>query len=299
MFPPSDSRICLGLILAFLFFTLMTSVSNVTEVVLNEADRELLFMRENPFLDTYVRPYNQSCLLCHTHLPQQCRDLSDRAENKRLLVYIITTAPQNRESREVIRATWAPLANPRPIFLTGYSSDLGVMERLVAEAHLYDDIIVEDFLDSYRNLTIKTAFMMKQFLALCPEADYLIKTDDDMFLQPDLMENILATTNYMDHLIGTVQTGASPYREPWIKYYVPYWLFNETVLPQFVSGWTYVVPGKRVQEIFETSLAVPMINLEDVYFTGLVAGRTLNMTLVNDERFRARPFKGRNVCLYK
>lgn len=172
------------------------------------------------------------------------------------------------------------------------------MDRLVGEAREYRDIIIEDFLDTYRNLTIKTAFILKHFLALCPQADFLIKTDDDMFVQPAVFDAVLATAD-TDQLIGEVQVGAIPYRDPVSKYYLPQWMFNETVFPDFVSGWTYVLPGRRVPEIYAAAFTVPMLNLEDVFMTGLVAGRTLNLTMVDDKRFRTKGFKGRNVCLYK
>lgn len=149
-----------------------------------------------------------------------------------------------------------------------------------------------------RNLTIKTAFILKQFLSLCPQGDFLIKTDDDMFLQPHLFHEILEQAD-PDQLTGDLQVGAVPYRDQESKYFVPKWLYNETLLPNFTSGWTYVLPGRRVQEIMEASFTVPMINLEDVYFSGLVAGKALNLTMVHDDRFRTKAFKGHSMCLYK
>lgn len=281
-----------------LFFIMITMSQINQDVAGTSAEAELILFKINPFLDTYVRPGNESCLICPTQLLRECQDYTSLEYSSRLLVYFITSAPQNLENRQVIRATWAPTTNPRPVFITGYSKDLAVMERLVREAREFQDIIIEDFFDSYRNLTIKTAFILKNFLALCPQADFLIKTDDDMFIQPHLFQDILSAAD-PDQLTGDVQVGAIPYRGQSSKYFLPKWLYNETLLPNFTSGWTYVLPGRRIQDIYEASFSVPIINLEDVFFTGLVAGNTLNLTLVHDDRFRTKEFKGRNVCLYK
>lgn len=280
----------------------MITVTHVHEVeqTITVVENDLLFLRVNSFLDTYLRPGDESCLICPDQLRRQCDEFLHNSddEEERLIVYFITSAPENWENREVIRATWGALPNPRPVFITGYSANIGVMDRVVEEAHLFQDIIVEDFLDAYRNLTLKTAFILKSFLSLCPHAHFLIKTDDDMFLQPRLFQELLAAAD-LDQLTGNVQVGAIPYRDAASKYYLPLWIYNETLLPTFISGWTYVLPGRRVPDIFEAAFTVPMLNLEDVFFTGLVSGQILNLTMVNDERFRTKSFHGRNVCLYK
>lgn len=101
-----------------------------------QADLELSFLRDNPFLDSYLRPVEESCLICSYQLQRDCLSHSARTDDdddvedndttedtnstkNRLLVYFVTTAPENWENRKVIRATWAPVANPRPVFITG------------------------------------------------------------------------------------------------------------------------------------------------------------------------------------
>ena len=295
----TDNRLCLLSIFLFSFLMISTISRLSQEYIITANETNLYFMRINPFLDTYLRPGNESCLICPTRMQDECQGHEDNLEEgDRFIVYFITSSPGNVENREVIRSTWAATVTPRPVFITGYTSDLGVMDQLVREAHQYQDIIIEDFQDSYRNLTIKTAFILKQFLRLCPTAEFLVKTDDDMFIQPTVLQEVLRDAD-PDQLTGELQTDAVPYRNPVSKYFLPSWLYNETTLPTFVSGWTYVLPGRRVHEILEASFTVPMINLEDVFISGLVAGRTLNLTMVDDKRFRTKKFKGRNICLFK
>lgn len=255
------------------------------------ADEDLYFLRLNPFLDSFIRPDNETCLICPKRLQIQCEildNLERPGESKADLriVYFITSAPGHWRQRSAIRETYGSVAHPHPVFITGHTGDATEMQMLANEAILYKDIIVEDFVDSYWNLTLKTGFILKQFLRLCPQADFLVKADDDVFLQPHVIEQVLATAR-ADQLTGALQQGALPYRDPTDKYYLPYWLYNRSVLPDFLSGTTYIMPGRRVPEILETSFSVPLLNLEDVFFTGIVA-QTLNLPLMRDQRFCAK-----------
>lgn len=67
-----------------------------------------------------------------------------------MLVYFVTSSPGNWRERDAIRQTWGAVPSPRPVFITGYTADLSVMDALVTEAREYKDIIIEDFYDTYK-----------------------------------------------------------------------------------------------------------------------------------------------------
>ncbi len=50
------------------------------------------------------------------------------------------------------------------------------------ESRVYNDIIVEDFLDTPYNSTIKSVMMLKYVTMHCPDAKFVMKTNDDVFL---------------------------------------------------------------------------------------------------------------------
>lgn len=47
---------------------------------------------------------------------------------------------------------------------------------------LYGDIIRQEFLDTYNNLTLKTIMAFKWVIEFCPNARYIMKTDTDVFI---------------------------------------------------------------------------------------------------------------------
>jgi hypothetical protein len=65
------------------------------------------------------------------------------------------------------------------------------LEGIETEKHLYDDLIVANFKDSYDNLTLKTMSTLEWMDSYCNQSEYILKTDDDMFINvPNLLSFI-------------------------------------------------------------------------------------------------------------
>jgi len=67
--------------------------------------------------------------------------------------------------------------------MLGQTVDDKIMQAIKYENCLYQDIIQEEFFDSYRNLTYKVAMTLKWISTYCPQASYILKTDDDMIFE--------------------------------------------------------------------------------------------------------------------
>ena len=71
------------------------------------------------------------------------------------------------------------------IFLLGQSPS-GIESDLETEASKYEDMVQEDFIDTFVNLTLKATFMFKWVTSNdCLSAKFLFKTDDDTFVNPE------------------------------------------------------------------------------------------------------------------
>ena len=57
------------------------------------------------------------------------------------------------------------------------------MADLEEESDQNGDLVITEHLDSYNNLTLKTMAAFDWMLTFCPQTEYLLKTDDDMFIQ--------------------------------------------------------------------------------------------------------------------
>ena len=55
----------------------------------------------------------------------------------------------------------------------------------MAEAEEHNDLVVEDFQESYLNLTVKTTYLLKWLNSSpCSRASFILKVDDDVYVNP-------------------------------------------------------------------------------------------------------------------
>ena len=91
----------------------------------------------------------------------------------------------------------------------------------MSEAEEHNDLVVEDFQESYLNLTVKTTYLLKWLNSShCSRARFIFKVDDDVYVNPTNLWATLEQTpqlrsgniNYV--LIGHVWKEALADRNP-------------------------------------------------------------------------------------
>jgi hypothetical protein len=205
------------------------------------------------------------------------------------LLILIISAPGHFSHREAIRLTWGHYTLQRNVaiaFLIGKTNDLNTIDGLNYEMALYDDIIQANFQDSYQNLTLKTMAMLEWTSSYCSKAEFLLKADDDMFIN---VQNLLQFIDKMDRsevkIYGRLVTGWEPVRDEESKYFLPYEQFSDNVFPDFVTGPAYLFPTLIAQSFFETGMEARFMQMEDVFMTGLLA-EAMNVTRVKVDEFQ-------------
>lgn len=194
-------------------------------------DSELEWLRNRNYLELFIEPVKDSALI----VP---KDISEQKELRNVTVFVMS-APNNLEVRNAIRETWGPLI--KPIFMIGLSDKVS-FRSLRNEAKTYNDLIVENFVDSYSNLTLKTALAMKNFLRYFENSTYFMKLDDDVFLNVKQLQKSFANFS-QNQLYGKNYRNTIVFREKNGKYYVPSFLYAEDHYPDYFPGSCYMIPG--------------------------------------------------------
>lgn len=198
------------------------------------------------------------------------------------LLIVICSAVTNRKTRIAIRNTWAnkhhldTLYNStvKIVFLLGQSDNDTLNNSILDESLQYNDIIQEQFHDTYNNLTLKSVMMLKWVTTKCEHAKYLMKTDDDMFVNvPTLLKTLKSKVQSTGTLFGSLICNARPISDPKNKWYTPKYMYSKKIYPNYLSGTGYVMSLDVAAKLYETSLATPLLHLEDVYLTGVCAQR--------------------------
>lgn len=238
-------------------------------------------------------------------------------ERKFIAVYV-PSLPEKSRIRQVIRDTWGTVLNP--IFVIGVPSDPKEKLEIEIEAERYDDIIVEDFIDTYDNLTLKTGFAMKHFIRHFSNSSFFFKLDDDVLLNVENLYDSLKKAPE-NSLIGGISSKIRPLKNSRSKWFVPDCVFADKFYPDYMQGPGYVIPGEKkfrkrskrvkiksiisihvflghlVDTIFNEGLKMKYFPIEDIFWTGLVAGQKLNMRLYDDAAFEYQIFSPTDLIL--
>lgn len=245
-----------------------------------------------PFLSTkpkgplaFVWPANQSRSARDLIFPERkttilntevCKHNAGSSSSPYLLV-IVCSSVQNFEARYSIRQSWAQdtntLKNVKVVFLVGQQVNNTHQELLKNEHEEYGDIIQESFIDTYANLTVKSLMLLKWFSQNCDNTKYVMKTDDDMYINLVKLYDIVQSNKKPNLLLGSLICNAIPIKDPYNKWYVPTYMFSEKKYPNYLSGTAYLMDKSAAGKLYNASLDTPMFHLEDIYVTGILSSK--------------------------
>ena len=111
------------------------------------------------------------------------KEACSKEQTRVLVAILVISAPEHSRQRKAIRETWgSPKDGVIFSFVVGTSSG-ETKAALEAEARRDEDLIISRVEDHYENLGLKTISALDWILQMCPEAEYVLKVDDDMFVQ--------------------------------------------------------------------------------------------------------------------
>ncbi|PVD28494.1 hypothetical protein C0Q70_11082 [Pomacea canaliculata] len=202
--------------------------------------------------------------------------------NEAYIAVLIPSHPKDGLKRTIIRKTWghaliqdqwphAKLGKHADIFfLLGRTSNQLEHQSVEQEAHTYADMIIGDFDDTYRNLSIKMLFGLNWIAKNCAETKFLVKIDQDTFVDFPQLMNLLLNNEYKLHnsVLGKL------YYSPWVltsgKWKNDPNEYPFSMFPTYAGGPCYILSTDIIAPIVNMSQYIPYMSLEDVYITGVL-----------------------------
>ncbi|XP_060084393.1 beta-1,3-galactosyltransferase 1-like [Ylistrum balloti] len=234
-------------------------------------------------IDIPAKPINEHSY-GYIHRPPKCQ-FTNTTANITLLV-LVKSSVQNVLLRTAIRNTWGSGLSGNTIlrFMLGYHK--AHVETTKTEDKIHHDVIVEKFVDSYPNNTLKTIMGFNWAVNECPTARVILFLDDDHLphmgnimaflrsLTPDQLDSLFCGYR-LDH--GLVYKG----KHQWA---LPKKIYPHTHWPPYLRGGAYLVSLKIAKRF---SLAFPFVqylHVDDGYL-GIVALK-LDIKPQHDYRFQ-------------
>lgn len=159
------------------------------------------------------------------------------------------------------------------LFFVGLASSPQLQANISRESLAHHDIIQINFVDSYRNLTLKTLSMLHWSLTYCPTAEWILKSDEDVFMNPFAVNRyIMDNRNY--NFICKVFYKAPVCREKRkcaSKWVVTRDEYQNDTYPKYCLGSAYVVSSSMAAKLYAAANKTHPLSIEDAYYTGIIA----------------------------
>ncbi|CAG9810504.1 unnamed protein product [Chironomus riparius] len=208
-------------------------------------------------------------------------------ESPKLLI-IIASAPENFELRKAIRYSWGGLGRYDQVqfaFIMG-NSRFVPESKIIDESLKYDDIIRGKFIDNDENSALKTISMLEWVSSNCPNAKFILKIDDQTFVNVDkLLQIIDGKLLDTKSIYGRMAESLVPVRSKKSKFYVSHDEYYGQSYPKFITGPAYMMTIDCVRLIYDAVLDAKYFKLEDVFITGIIAN-LVGIKRINTEEFK-------------
>lgn len=198
------------------------------------------------------------------------------------LLNTITSNPTQIYHRDLIRKMWAredigKRLKIRTVFIIGAVRSEVTQRHLQEESDRHRDIIQFDFLETRRNLTVKSLAALHWFRGYCGNATWVLKCDVDAYINFwALLEVLHQEEGNKDAACARSKT-RSVCRDPNALGCLPHYVVDHkeyapAIYPPYCSGYAYVLHRNLVDRMLEVDKkrTSPPLFLEDVYVTGLL-----------------------------
>ncbi|XP_048778012.1 beta-1,3-galactosyltransferase 1-like isoform X1 [Ostrea edulis] len=186
------------------------------------------------------------------------------------------------EHRRILRESWANKnvfadIKVRTIFILGKPPKKEDQLKINNENVNTGDIVQGNFEDTHKNLSLKSIQVMQWINDNCLQAKYIVKADDDMFVNIFALTEFLVSQIYNKKKVIMCSLKENQtsiiVRDPKNKWYVPDYIFKgQQHYPTFCSGYTVLFSSDLVPELYKYSFTSPYFSVDDAYLFGMLLG---------------------------
>ncbi|XP_006820416.1 UDP-GalNAc:beta-1,3-N-acetylgalactosaminyltransferase 1-like [Saccoglossus kowalevskii] len=219
---------------------------------------------------------------------------SHKCHGTAFLLIMTVSAPANVQARTVIRESRGKIKRISEreigqIFVMGMPDNNNDLGRLRSESTSYKDILLIDFTDGYRMLTLKSMIMFEWFTEYCQNVQYMVKTDDDILIILQNLISFLKSAPSTGFASGFLRQNGKAWRNTKVKNRASITQWPYPMYPPYLAGLAIVLSRDVVIRIHDISMYVKMYHIEDVHIGILFA--LLGITPQHSTRFEIEEIK--------
>ena len=210
------------------------------------------------------------------------------------VLVVVHSSTTNFQRRRLIRETWASkhvmtTRNLRVLFVLGLTAKAAVQAQIEVERVVYEDLIQGAFRDTYHNLTHKGVLAYRWIHEHCPQAQLILKVDDDMFINPFLFYEVYFPR--FSRQRRTIACHVRPKNTSPIERKKGKWVVMEDEFRgyrfypfPYCNGYVVIITPEIITALYKAAYATPFFWVDDVYLFGLLANKVGQVTHVDIRR---------------
>ncbi|XP_020311826.1 UDP-GlcNAc:betaGal beta-1,3-N-acetylglucosaminyltransferase 9-like [Oncorhynchus kisutch] len=203
-------------------------------------------------------------------------DQPGKCSGELYMLITIKSVAADFERRQVVRHTWGREGvlqdgqTVKTVFLLGVPRNktaLPLWDRLLAyESHTFGDILLWDFDDTFFNLTLKETHFLQWVNGSCSNVQFIFKGDADVYVNIDnILQMLKGQKPDKDLFVGDIIHHARPIRRRSSKYFVPEFVYGQTMYPSYAGGGGFVMSGHTARRLSGACQQVELFPIDDVF----------------------------------
>lgn len=210
--------------------------------------------------------------------------------NQLNVVIVVISARGHFMRRDYIRRTYGSIKKANNVNILAVVFMLGNLDEpgtaatdhnvLEAEKTRFGDVVIGDFVDKYRNLTLKTIMAYEWLSNFCREAQVVVKTDDDVLVNIFKLTKVLSAWSSTElkssNIWCTIHRNEETVQDVASRFYASRAEFPSGRFPDHCAGLGYVTNNiiiDRISDEISKSFFGNLCTHEDVFMTAIVPQR--------------------------
>ncbi|GMS89057.1 hypothetical protein PENTCL1PPCAC_11232, partial [Pristionchus entomophagus] len=201
------------------------------------------------------------------------------------MIFLIISAPSEREMRNEIRRTWRSRMNSnlRMMAESLVIFVMGIYPLLREESDEFRDILQVDIDDTYRNMVYKIEAAFR-WVRKNLKSHFVIKVDSDTVVHVDRLNDQLRLLDQRgsSHWMACFHVkNTRPIRDTCNNWYISEDDFAPNSLPEYCGGPDYVLKREAFDRIVDNMGSFRVMEVEHLFFTGIVAKDRVDLYCVS------------------
>lgn len=192
-----------------------------------------------------------------------------------VLMAAVYSSPDETIMRKAVRETWgqylSTASKSQLLFFISQSNDKSINDKLLEEERTYQDIARLDFIDSFKNQSLRSLRIFQWIVDKGIRVQFLLRADVKAFVNIPKMVDLVKGISAKRYMLGQVTEKTVPERDKKSAWYVSTDEYVEKEYPRYLQSYSYLMTGNLIETLLETDRLEKRFWIEDVYITGILA----------------------------